>query len=185
VRTDSAHNLRRMRGCATPARLPSSVPRRCHASPAARRAPRSARVAAAPSCAGAATQAQTCRRCRRPFLAAENGPTACEWHPQLFTGGELGKYTGYVPESPAYEHRMKVRASLLLATSPRLRTLTRAASAHAVDTRREGRSGAWCASGTAAARPTRLRQAACADRTPPMTTTDVAKCLWHLNLLRL
>ena len=60
--------------------------------------------------AGAATAAQqTCRNCRRPFLASDNGPTACVWHPQLFTGGELGKYTGYVPESPAFEHRMKVR----------------------------------------------------------------------------
>ena len=73
--------------------------------------------------AAVTTQAQTCRRCRRPFLAADNGPTACVWHPQLFTGGELGKYTGYVPESPAYEHRMKARACC---DSPRLRTLTRA-----------------------------------------------------------
>jgi hypothetical protein len=53
---------------------------------------------------------QTCRQCRRRFAPSANGPAACVWHPDLFTGGELGKYTGFVPASPAFDDRMKARA---------------------------------------------------------------------------
>jgi hypothetical protein len=56
----------------------------------------------------AAGGTQTCRQCRKQFSARDNGPRACTWHPELYTGGELGKYTGFVPASPAYEDRMKV-----------------------------------------------------------------------------
>ena len=110
---------RRMRGCVSGAAPRSGAPstqlRRSGANraalPSAARRTRPCRtVCARAASAGAAAAAQqTCRNCRRPFLASDNGPTACVWHPQLYTGGELGKYTGFVPESPAFEHRMKVR----------------------------------------------------------------------------
>lgn len=30
------------------------------------------------------------------FRPSENGPTACNYHTELFTGGEIAKYTGFV-----------------------------------------------------------------------------------------
>lgn len=79
--------------------------------PPRRHARRRHHVAPAASSASppAAQSLKTCRRCRRPYSDAENGTSACTYHPALFTGGELGKYTGFVPASPRYEDRMKVR----------------------------------------------------------------------------
>jgi hypothetical protein len=37
-----------------------------------------------------------CRRCHKTFLP-QNGTAVCVYHTELFTGGEVGKFTGYVP----------------------------------------------------------------------------------------
>jgi len=66
--------------------------------------------AGAPRCAAGATR-QTCRRCKREYVTSANDTHACTYHPALFTGGEQGKYTGFVPDSPAPEHRMKARGT--------------------------------------------------------------------------
>jgi len=51
----------------------------------------------------------TCRRCRASFTASSNGPHVCRYHPALFTGGEVGKYLGFVPRSGAVEDQLKQR----------------------------------------------------------------------------
>eukprot|EP00898_Chlorokybus_atmophyticus_P008413 jgi/Chlat1/8573/Chrsp82S07963 len=36
----------------------------------------------------------TCRRCRQQYNSQTNGPQACRYHTELFTGGEATKYLG-------------------------------------------------------------------------------------------
>lgn len=38
------------------------------------------------------TRAHTCRRCKQQFAgASDNGPSACRYHPDMYTGGEVAK----------------------------------------------------------------------------------------------
>jgi hypothetical protein len=62
-------------------------------------------VAASGAPVEATSPKRTCRRCKVQFVPADNHARACVYHTALFTGGEVGKYTGFVPVSPAYEHR--------------------------------------------------------------------------------
>ena len=55
------------------------------------------------------TETSTCKRCKAQFTPRSNHARACVYHPQLYTGGEVGKYTGFVPISPALEHRSRER----------------------------------------------------------------------------
>ena len=73
---------------------------------------------------------RTCRRCRQAsgcslhravramlsesrvlglqrYSPAENHSRACRYHPDLFSGGELAKYTGFVRQSDAPEHQLQ------------------------------------------------------------------------------
>jgi len=42
---------------------------------------------------------RTCRVCHAAFDPVANSPTACLHHPALYTGGELGKATGFLRQS--------------------------------------------------------------------------------------
>lgn len=60
-------------------------------------------------CSALLDSVATCRRCRASFTASTNGPHVCRFHPALFTGGEVGKYTGFVPRSGAVADQLKER----------------------------------------------------------------------------
>lgn len=45
------------------------------------------------------TEYRTCRNCKQPFDPKENGPQACQYHPDMYTGGEIGKYLGFCRKS--------------------------------------------------------------------------------------
>eukprot|EP00899_Mesostigma_viride_P028383 jgi/Mesvir1/872/Mv25682-RA.1 len=40
--------------------------------------------------------ASVCRNCKRTFDAQDNGPQACRYHTQLYTGGETSKFIGFL-----------------------------------------------------------------------------------------
>ncbi|GBF88376.1 hypothetical protein Rsub_01088 [Raphidocelis subcapitata] len=60
-------------------------------------------AAAAP----ADSSAYTCRRCRQEFSGGSNGPSACRFHPCIYTGGEVAKAVGFVRQSAAPEHQLQ------------------------------------------------------------------------------
>ena len=63
-------------------------------SPTARRAPRP--IYASPTPNLPSESWSTCKNCKKPFLPSQNHPGACHYHPDLYTGGEAGKYIGFV-----------------------------------------------------------------------------------------
>ncbi|KAG2432314.1 hypothetical protein HYH02_013034 [Chlamydomonas schloesseri] len=48
----------------------------------------------------------TCKRCKQRFAAEQNHRTACRYHSETWTGGELAKATGFVRQSDAPEHQL-------------------------------------------------------------------------------
>lgn len=66
------------------------------------------RLAAGPDSPGSTVTA-TCRHCKKPFVVADNHDAACRYHPMLYTGGEVGKATGFVRRSQEPEDQLKER----------------------------------------------------------------------------
>lgn len=50
---------------------------------------------------------RTCRRCKQTFDPAENHSSACRYHPQLWTGGEVSKAIGFCRASSDPQDQLK------------------------------------------------------------------------------
>lgn len=48
-----------------------------------------------------------CRVCKQAFDPRSNTEKSCRYHPAIYTGGEVGKATGFVRKSSAPEHQLK------------------------------------------------------------------------------
>jgi hypothetical protein len=99
-------SLARLRWRGTAAGLPQPVcdwPRRRRTTVSAPACGASGSGSGGGGAAAKSARVFTCRHCRQEFSEGDNGPSACQYHPCIYTGGEVAKVRGpVVSQEPFY-----------------------------------------------------------------------------------